>query len=315
MQYIVLDLEWNQALTKELVRKKGFALTGEIIQIGAVRLTPEFLPADTLRLAVAPRYYKKMHWSVRKLTGISTKSLSAGIPFPQAYEQFCAWCGEDCAFLTWGPDDLPMLKSNLRLHNLSTQSLFPSYDLQRIFSRMTGETKQYSLSDALSRLDITDIFPPHDALNDALNTARICARLPLEEAILHYNDPLPAQPAPAPASAPAVHYASCAEMMRYAASSVQSCPECGAPLQFGKWIRRAPGKRITLASCSCGASVLWKLHWRENEELGGVDAVSALSPASPAQENAYRRALAHRRKSRRRASEAAQAAPIAPSDK
>ena len=81
MQYIVLDLEWNQALTRESMRRKGFTLVGEIIQIGAVKLDGDLCATDTLRLIVAPKYYTKMHWSVKKLTGINSKMLESGLSF------------------------------------------------------------------------------------------------------------------------------------------------------------------------------------------------------------------------------------------
>lgn len=296
MQYIVLDMEWNQALTKESVRRKGFTLSGEIIQIGAVRLTPQFETVDTFRIAVAPKYYKKMHWSVRKLTGISTKNLADGIPFPEAYRQFAAWCGKDYVFLTWGPDDLPMLKCNLRLHNMSLADVKDGYDLQKIFGRMVGEKKQFSLADALTRLEITDTYPPHDALNDAMNTARICSRIPLEEAILHYNDA--PKPAKKKTDAPAPPRATKEEALKASGVSRTRCPQCGEPLRFGKWLRRAPGRRVSLASCACGAEFLMKLNWETSED-GTANVTHTLVPASKEQAAAYTNAVTHRHRSRR----------------
>ena len=293
MQYIVLDMEWNQALTKEAVRRKGFTLSGEIIQIGAVRLTPQLEAADTFRVAVAPKYYKKMHWSVRKLTGISTKKLADGIPFPDAYRQFTDWCGDEYAFLTWGPDDLPMLKCNLRLHNMSLSEMKEGYDLQKIFGRVMGEKKQFSLADALSRLEITDTYPPHDALNDALNTARIVSHLPFEEAIRHYNDPPKAKAVP-----PAQPRASQQEAIQESGVTRTRCPQCGEPLRFGKWLRRAPGKRVSLASCTCGADYLMKLNWKTNED-GSANVTHTLVPATKEQVEAYTNAVTHRHTSRR----------------
>lgn len=303
MQYIVLDLEWNQALNGERVHRRGLVLSGEIIQIGAVRLDENLTAVDTLRLNVAPRYYKKMHWSVRKLTGISTKSLSDGIPFPEAYEQFAAWCGEDAVLLTWGPDDLPMLETNLRLHALSTEELPPFYDLQRIYSRtVSGEKRQCSLSDALTTLGITESYPPHDALNDALNTAQICAHLPLADAIAHYDDNIllktPAADRPAGEE---IAYASYEAMMQANEKPAMLCPLCGAPLVFGKWVRRSAGRRSTMAVCSCGQPLALKLRWKDAEEGesgGAILAYRLLEKASAEQLEAYSRALKRRRRRR-----------------
>ena len=38
MQYIILDMEWNQAWPGSSAARQGIAPHGEIIQIGAVRL-------------------------------------------------------------------------------------------------------------------------------------------------------------------------------------------------------------------------------------------------------------------------------------
>jgi len=301
MQYIVLDLEWNQALTKERVHRRGVVLSGEIIQIGAVRLDADLKAADTLRLTVSPRYYKKMHWSVRKLTGIDTKELEAGLPFPDAYEQFSAWCGEDAAFLTWGPDDIPMLESNLLLHGLSIENLPPSYDLQRIYSRtVSGEKKQCSLADALEKLQITDTYPPHDALNDALNTAQICSRLPLIDALAHYEDTVPLKPASDQRPAgEELSYGSYEEMMRANEKPILPCPACDSLLSFGKWVRRSAGRRSTMAVCSCGQAYSLKLRWKDSVEgeTGGVIlAYRLLEKASAEQTEAYFRAVKRRRR-------------------
>ena len=66
MQYIVLDLEWNQALSGKPYKRDDLTLAGEIIQIGAVKLGEDLSITDSLRIVVAPKYYKKMHWSVKK---------------------------------------------------------------------------------------------------------------------------------------------------------------------------------------------------------------------------------------------------------
>ncbi len=299
MQYIVLDLEWNQALTRESMRRKGFTLVGEIIQIGAVRLDSKNGNADTIRLVVAPKYYKKIHWSVRKLTGISTKSLENGLSFPEAYKQFMDWCGEDVTLLTWGPDDLPMLRDNLRLHSMSAHALPPSFDLQRIFAReIAGKKQQFSLSDAMERLGIPQTIPAHDALNDALNTASVCRKLDLEAGIAQYDDPFPQQRKSLAddTTLPRTIYQSYAEMAQTEFETPSPCPACGNDLTFGRWVRRAPGKRITLATCTCGEKFILKIRWKAEEEGEHVFATRQLEEATEEQIGAYQRAIRQRRR-------------------
>lgn len=305
MQYIVLDLEWNQALSQDSIRHKGIKIYGEIIQIGAARLNANGEVADTIRLNVAPKYYKKMHWSVRKLTGISTKSLAKGLPFPEAYAEFIQWCGKNITFLTWGPDDLPMLRDNLKLHNMSTRYLPEAFDLQRIFAReIAGEKRQFSLADAMAQLDVVTDHPAHDALNDALNTAAVCAKLDLDEGIARYNDPFPSKQKSEGEfdGLPRVIYPSYEEMAKSEFEQPAECPACGKELTLGKWIRRSPGKRINLGRCSCGASYLLKVRWKTDETSGHVFVTRITEEPTREQIDAYQRAISQRRRTRHRKS-------------
>ena len=303
MQYIVLDLEWNQALTKESVHRKDFSLAGEIIQIGAVKLDAERILIDQIRLSVAPKYYKKMHWSVKKLTGISTQSLADGLGFPEAYEKFSAWCGNDFVFLTWGPDDMPMLRSNLKLHRLHAENLAPAYDLQKLYSQSIGSDKrQWSLSSALEHLGITDTFPPHDALNDARNAAKIFQRLDLDSVTACDDDSITKESSSSESMKSNVRkYVSYTDMARDSQIGETSCPTCGKALSFGKWIRRAPGKRIALATCSCGAAYIMRLYWHADTTTGEITAARRMMPASEEQVLSYLRAVKKRRRSRKKA--------------
>ena len=56
MNYIVLDMEWNQPWPGSPSSKKVLpvSIRGEIIQIGAVRLTPEGAPADEFQVMITP---------------------------------------------------------------------------------------------------------------------------------------------------------------------------------------------------------------------------------------------------------------------
>ena len=114
MNYIVMDLEWNQAISQKFVKTKPVYLSGEIIEIGAVKVDEEFNIIDSYKQYVKPNFYKKMHWSVLKLTKITENDLKDGMEFYRAIENFKSWCGENPLFITWGPDDVPMFKNNLR---------------------------------------------------------------------------------------------------------------------------------------------------------------------------------------------------------
>ena len=71
MQFIVLDMEWNQPWPGSYAAKKVLPVQihGEIIQIGAVRLLEDGTVADEFQVLVCPKYYKKLNSRVSKLTG------------------------------------------------------------------------------------------------------------------------------------------------------------------------------------------------------------------------------------------------------
>ena len=54
MNYVVLDMEWNQAITYADMIKNPVFLTGEIIQIGAVMLNDEFQAVSSFNGRVIP---------------------------------------------------------------------------------------------------------------------------------------------------------------------------------------------------------------------------------------------------------------------
>ena len=107
MSYIVLDLEWNQAMSSHasIYNHLPIHLSGEIIQIGAVKLDENFCPAEEFQSDVKPVYFRSMHYKVKKLTGIDSARLSSACGFKEAFARFREFCGEDCTFYTWGYDD------------------------------------------------------------------------------------------------------------------------------------------------------------------------------------------------------------------
>ena len=115
MSYIVLDLEWNQAMSSNasVFNRLPIHLSGEIIQIGAVKLDDDFCPAEEFQSDVRPIYFRSMHYKVKKLTGIDKERLSHGDTFPTVFEHFREWCGEDPVFVTWGYDDRRIMEQNI----------------------------------------------------------------------------------------------------------------------------------------------------------------------------------------------------------
>ena len=96
MNYIVMDMEWNQPWPGSPSSRKVLpvAIRGEIIQIGAVRITEEQEVADEFQVLIKPKYYRHLNRRVSKLTGIKESRLKdEGVSFPDAMAAFREWCG------------------------------------------------------------------------------------------------------------------------------------------------------------------------------------------------------------------------------
>ena len=191
MYYITLDLEWNQAYAQKAIavqRRLACRLRGEVIQIGAVKLDSKMNICGSYQIIVKPQHFKKLHRHVSELTGITQEQMYMGTPLPVAAERFKKWCGKDFCFLTWGPDDIPMLKENFNVHNIPSAWLDKVYDLQVIFNRQTDDSsKQRSLEYAMDYFGLEQHLPAHDALNDAYFTALVAKELDVPEGVKSYS--------------------------------------------------------------------------------------------------------------------------------
>ena len=193
MYYITLDLEWNQAYAQKSLavqRQLGLRLRGEVIQIGAVKLDKNMRICGSYQVIVKPKYFKKLHKHVSTLTGITQEQMDSGMSLPEAERSFREWCGKDFVFLTWGPDDIPMLKENFNANRLDGSWLECTYDLQKIFNAQTdGDMKrQRSLEYAMEYFELKQTLPAHDALNDAYFTALVAKKLNVPEGVARYKE-------------------------------------------------------------------------------------------------------------------------------
>ena len=120
MNYVVLDLEWNQAMSSksEVFNHLPIHLRGEIIEIGAVKLNPDLSLGEEFTVDVRPVYFRRMHYKVKKITGFDKDRLAHGVSFPEAMERLRSWCGDDVTFLTWGWDDQGIFEQNVIIHDL-----------------------------------------------------------------------------------------------------------------------------------------------------------------------------------------------------
>ncbi len=178
MNYIVLDLEWNQSNTGEEPEVKEMPF--EIIDIGAIKLSEERVMIDEFNQLVKPAVYLHMHKITSKIIHLHMRDLQKGNLFPQVAGEFLEWCGKDYIFCTWGPLDLYELQRNLRFYEMEPLSQRPIrfLDVQKLFSIAYEDKKsRRSLEYAIDFLNIEKDIPFHRAFSDAYYTAKILETL------------------------------------------------------------------------------------------------------------------------------------------
>ncbi len=183
MNYIVLDLEWNQSNTgkEDTVQELPF----EIIEIGAIKLNDECMMVSEFCELVKPQVYHEMHHITSKLIHMQMEELERGEPFEEVAQRFLDWCGdEEYIFCTWGSLDLVELQRNMKFYEMSPLSNkpFAFLDIQKLFSIAYEDRKtRRALEFAIDYLKIDKDIPFHRAFSDAYYTAKILA------CIMEYN--------------------------------------------------------------------------------------------------------------------------------
>ncbi len=282
MNYIVVDLEWNQAMNSKsaVFNKLPIKLRGEIIEIGAVKLDENLQPAEEFTIDVKPVYFKRMHYKVKKLTGFDKERLAKGYSFRDAFEKFREWCGDNAVFLTWGCDDRGIMEQNIIIHDLDWDWIDDWINLQLIYNMQTdGDKNQKSLSTAMEHFGIEQTRVAHDALGDAYNTALICTKLDMDKGLSQYDDasrilslhtnkvktednngPEPIEHLVFPS------YPSKADAFADPELVKLSCNKCGTELSSQRWINQGDQRYMNVYTCPDCGSYLVRIKFRKHED-------------------------------------------------
>ncbi|MCM1552742.1 MAG: exonuclease domain-containing protein [Butyrivibrio sp.] len=190
MNYIVLDLEWNQSNTG--METEVEQLPFEIIEIGAIKLNDECVMIGEFSRLVKPKVYREMHHITSKLIHMQMEELEHGRPFVEVAESFLEWCGsEEYLFCTWGSSDLTELQRNMRFYELTPLSEVPIryLDVQKLFSIAYEDRKsRRALEYAVDYLELEKDIPFHRAFSDAYYTAKVFAHMIRENCELLRNE-------------------------------------------------------------------------------------------------------------------------------
>ena len=321
MYYITLDLEWNQAYAQKALaiqRRLSCRLRGEVIQIGAVKLDKNMNICGSYQIIVKPKYYKKLHRHVSELTGISQEQMDVGTPLPEAAERFRKFCGKDFVFLTWGPDDIPMLKENFNANGMDHSWLDRTYDLQKIFNKQTdGQNKQRSLEYAMDYYGIPMTLPAHDALNDAYFTAQVAQKMDVPRGIAEYDEhkgDYLYEDVIGDADAGGDGYVTIGEMLDDEGVKTPMCPLCGKPLKEKGKPLHSKGQRYTFYfECKKDGEMLevLRLHrnfndtWRAKRVIKKADEKSVAEYLEGMEKSNIRHKARRRKNSSKRRSQSA----------
>lgn len=280
MGYVVLDMEWNQTMSSKsaVFNRLPIHLRGEIIQIGAVKLTDDYKAGEEFQIDIKPLYFKRMHYKVEKLTGIDKDRLEQGVGFKEAFEKFRSWCGEGTTFLTWGCDDKSIMEQNIIIHDLDWDWIDRWVNLQLIYNMQTDAGRnQTGLSIAMEHFEIEQTRMAHDALGDAYNTALICSNLDLMSGIEHYDELInslfvrKAQNEDDKSKCAIEHKAFTGFATRkdaFIADIVSNpeCPYCGRALSCSRWINQGDKRYMAICSCKEDGDFLIRVKFRFAED-------------------------------------------------
>lgn len=283
MNYVVVDLEWNQAMSSKssVFNKLPIHLSGEIIEIGAVKLKEDMTPGEEFTIDVKPVYFRRMHYKVKKITGFDKERLAHGIAFADALEQFRQWCGEDVTFITWGNDDQRIMEQNIIIHDLDWDWIAGWINLQLIYNLQTGGDKnQKSLASAMEHFEIEQTRVAHDALGDAYNTALVASRLDMTEGLRLYPDAarilatrMPNYKPPADPTGPDALSHDCFDGFESKAAAFAdsrltqlACPCCGAETKGQKWVNQGDQRYMNIYTCQEHGAYLVRAKFRKCKE-------------------------------------------------
>ncbi len=179
MNYIILDLEWNNTFLK---KEKRFI--NEILQIGAVKLNNKFDIVDSFQIIVKSSLTKKLSNRVKELTGITNEEMLLGVSLEEAVKRYNDWAESNSVTMTWSNSDLYAILENSKvfLNEKLTLKIEKYLNLQAFVQnelKMLGFelNNQISLNNAAGLLNVsTEGFELHNARDDSAIAALLLKR-------------------------------------------------------------------------------------------------------------------------------------------
>ncbi len=227
MDYIIFDLEWSRNI-RHVIPK----CPDEIIQIGAVKYDKNLKYKGSFNRFIKPGVYHGVDAKVTEITGITKQHLERfGVPFTEAFREFKAFMGREYVLMSWGPQDIQILRTNAQYYNKNTKLNFMQHfaDLQRYAASKLrdGDKQQLGLQTAADLCEISyDVDTLHDAHVDAEISGEVFVRVfdkkTFAPFIVDASKPKQTQEAPVP---------DLSVIKKDAEKFKLVCQECGKPLK------------------------------------------------------------------------------------
>ena len=260
MNYIVMDLEWNQSAYGRAGEHPRMPF--EIIEIGAVKVNEKMEIVGEFQTLIRPKVYTKLHRNIREMLNYGEEELKNGIPFKEAAKEFLSWCGTNYMFCTWGMSDVFYLQNNMDFYHMEKLP-YPVkfYNVQQIYAdKYDKEHNICKLEKAVDQMRIMDVEPFHTAINDARYTARVMKAARFGDFSEKYTVDLYRHPRKKEEQLEFVHdgviefisgeYPSKQKAMEDEDVTAMRCPKCGRKLSKKiKWFSNAQNSDIAIGRC------------------------------------------------------------------
>ena len=176
---IVIDVE----MCKVQFKVSTYPYKNEIIQIGAVKMNEAYDILDTFSTYVKPRYGKVDRF-IGTLTGISERTIKNAPDIEEALLQMIGWIDDtEAVFYSWSSTDYFQIRNEIQLkchENGKWAGILDQanwIDYQAKLGKRLEAANPMKLSEALDLAEIDTEGRLHDGSDDALNTARMIAKL------------------------------------------------------------------------------------------------------------------------------------------
>ena len=166
---IILDLEatcWEHDLLNH---------EQEIIEIAGLKLNNYGDEISRFHSMVKPQLHPYLSRYCTELTGIEQSELDHAPYFPEVWEQFITWAGDESnlTILAWGDGDLRLFENSWDIHNMDEAFIGRYIDFKSWYCESKQFGKKIGLLKALRKERIEFEGDHHRAMPDAENLLKL----------------------------------------------------------------------------------------------------------------------------------------------